>query len=311
MMGTNDAPVYVVTAGSSYLDIDAYACCAAMKELLGLQHQKAVAYSSARPNYSVCGFLKARGHIETALPEDIEADTARYVVVDISDPRYLQDDVPADKVAAVYDHHVGFEAYWKDKIGRGTHIEFIGAAATLVYREWKKAGLQSEMMRDTALLLIAAILDNTLDLTSGNTTSEDIEAYRELCAAAGVGDEWRAVYFSAVQSDIEADLKNALLNDVKALPPDSGLPDRVAQIAVWDAHKILEGLNEIRGWLDEPGHDWMLNVIDIGRHTGYFVCDDTACQEELARRFGASFENGVAELPQPYLRKEIIKRFKD
>ena len=37
----------VITAGSSYLDIDAYACMVAMSELLNWQGIKAIAYSDA------------------------------------------------------------------------------------------------------------------------------------------------------------------------------------------------------------------------------------------------------------------------
>ena len=39
----NHTEPVIITAGSNYLDIDAYACCVAMQELLRLQGKKAVA----------------------------------------------------------------------------------------------------------------------------------------------------------------------------------------------------------------------------------------------------------------------------
>jgi len=170
----------IITAGSTYLDIDAYGCMVAMAELLNLKGERAVAYSKAPCNYSVCDFLVKEGQVARELPEGVAEEDARYIIVDISDPDFLKDSVPLDKVDAIYDHHVGFEEYWTSRIGEGTHIEFIGAAATLIYREWQKAGLEEKMPRSTALLLIAAILDNTLDLTSSNTTEEVREVFRAL-----------------------------------------------------------------------------------------------------------------------------------
>lgn len=44
----------VVTSGSAYLDIDAYACCIAYAELLNRQGIEARAVSSAPLNFSIC-----------------------------------------------------------------------------------------------------------------------------------------------------------------------------------------------------------------------------------------------------------------
>ena len=61
----------------------------------------------------------------------------------------------------------------------------IGAAATLIYREWRTYGKEGRMSPATARLLIAAILDNTLNLTSSNTTEEDRETFAALRRLAG------------------------------------------------------------------------------------------------------------------------------
>ena len=300
----------IVTAGSNYLDIDAYACMVAYAELLRLQGKNAVAYSKAPCNYSVCSFLKKEGQVTGALPSGVDPQTAEYVIVDVSDPDYIRDAAPLAKVVEIYDHHTGFEAFWKSRIGERSRIEFIGAAATLIYREWKASGQEEKLTPSTALLLIAAILDNTLNLTSSNTAKEDINAFEELCKRANVGGGWRSTYFEAVQKSMEADLRNALFGDIKRMRDDPVLPPRIAQLCVWDAESLLERLPEIREWFGEQA-DWMLNVIDISKHRGYFICEDKERQKRLEKIFGICFMGGVAVSSVPYLRKEIIKKIEE
>lgn len=296
----------ILTAGATYLDIDAYACMVSMTELMTLQGRTAVAWSDASGNYSVVPSLVAEGQVRNELPE-WEQD-AGYMIVDVSDPDYLKRSIPLERVVAVYDHHVGFENYWTERIGGNACIEFIGAAATLIYREWKTAGLQDRMSCSSAKLLLAAILDNTLNLTSANTTQEDRDAYRELCALAGIGEEWRGCYFSEVQKTVEADLKNALLGDLKTVRGNPVLPPYVAQLCVWDAASVLERLEEIRGWFDCYAESWMMNIIELKNHCNYFVCDDPHHQQKLAEVFDVSFHSGVAQTTTSYLRKELIKK---
>jgi inorganic pyrophosphatase/manganese-dependent inorganic pyrophosphatase len=298
----------LITPGSTYIDVDAYACMAAMSELMELKGEKAIAYSRAPCNYSVCDSLTKDSPIVRELPVGVAEREAAYVIVDVSDPSYLGASVPLDNVVAVYDHHTGFESYWSERIGNASHIEFIGAAATLIYREWRMAGLADKMKSSTARLLIAAILDNTLNLTSAVTTSEDIETFKELCEREGIGDDWCAAYFSEVQQKIEADLKNALFNDTKRIGNNDVLPQRVAQLAVWDTRSIIGRLDEIRVWFDENPESWMINIIDIQNRCGYFVCDNEYHQRKLEDVFNIRFTSGVARSSVPYLRKEIIKK---
>lgn len=298
----------IVTAGSNYLDIDAYACCVAMAQLLQRKGKRAIAFSAAPCNYSVCASLFEKTHLLTKLPPELSAENSDYVIVDVSDPEFIKDSVPIDRVKEIYDHHVGFEEYWENKIGNGTHIEFIGAAATLVYREWKRAGMQDQLPRETALLLIAAILDNTLNLTSSNTTAEDRAVFDELCKKEQITKEWCAAYFSAVQQRVEEDLKNALFGDIKSIRDNEVLPSKMAQLCVWNAQSILEKLPQIRAWFAEKKDTWMVNIIDLSQRCSYFVCDDGIHQQKIEKVFEVRFESGVAKTPIAYLRKEIIKK---
>ena len=298
----------IVTSGSAYLDIDAYACCIAMRELMELKGINAIAYSSASCNHSVCQSLIEEAKIENSIPLKYSGKSLQYVIVDASDPEYLQKDIPLENISAVYDHHTGFEKYWKDRIGDNSHIEFIGAAATLVFNEWKKSGMQDRMTHSASKLLIAGILDNTLNLTSSNTACDDIRAFEELCRKENIGKEWCASYFSEVRKSIESDLKNALFGDMKTFRNNNILPEKVGQICIWEAGNILGRLPEIRQWLNNMFESWMINIVDIKHHCSYFVCDDNYYRGKIENTFEVDFDSGAAKSDVPYLRKEIIKK---
>jgi inorganic pyrophosphatase/exopolyphosphatase len=306
-MNENKGNTYIITAGSTYLDIDAYACMLGMAELLRLKNIPVVAWSDAPCNYSVCKTLVEEGQVLREMPSNFDGETAKYIIVDVSDPEFLKSSVSLDQVVEVYDHHVGFEEYWTSRIGENARIEFIGAAATLIYREWKKAGMLDKMTSSTAKLLIAAILDNTLNLTSSVTTQEDIDTFCELCMRENIGKDWCAAYFSEVQTSIEADLKNALFGDVKNIRDNPVLPSYMGQVAVWNVESVLDRLEEIREWFNGRYNGWMLNIIDIQNSCNYFICDSTDHQKKIKKIFDVHFEAGIAKTSVSYLRKEIIK----
>ena len=157
-------------------------------------------------------------------------------------------------------------------------------------------------------MLIAAILDNTLNLTSNNTTSEDIEVFNELCKKEHIDEEWCASYFSEFQTSVEADLKNALLNDIKTIRNNDVLPSKIAQLCVWNANSILAKLSEIRVLFSQVTDNWMLNIIDIKNRCSYFVCDNSYHQKKIEKVFDVRFKEDIAKTAVPYLRKEIIKK---
>ena len=309
IMKQNSEEFFIVTAGSSYLDIDAYACCVAMRDLLVLQGKDAIAYSSAINNYSIPQCVAELGVIDRSLPKEIETKKVQYIIVDVSAPNYIDQIISITDVIEVYDHHVGYEDFWENQIGSSnTHIEFIGAAATLIYRRFVSCGLQDQIKKSTAKLLIAAILDNTLNLTSNNTTEEDRRTIVKLCEKAEVNSEWCVQYFREVQKQIEGNLKSAIFSDMKCIKQGELLPDRIAQLCVWDALKTLDKLTDIRKWFGESANTWLLNIVDIQKHCSFFVCDNKYYQKILEKAFDCTFINDFAKLSTPYLRKEIIKK---
>ena len=297
----------IVTSGSSYLDIDGYACTIGYSELLNLQGVRAIAATSAPFNYSISKGILALGkkiEMQKEIPPGLKVD---FTIMDVSNPNFFDGIVQDDLVLEVYDHHVGFEDYWHERIGERAKIEFIGCAATLIFEEWEKAGLTQQMSPETAKILVAAILDNTLNFTASVTDARDIMAKEKLCSLAGIDKNWEEGYFTECQEIIEHDLVSAIRKDAKTDCDTPGLPKVIGQITIWDAKKLLLNRASINSALGQWGSNWMLNIICIKDSKGYIVCEDIESQLGLCDIFGIEFENGIATMEKAMLRKELIK----
>ena len=293
----------VVTSGASYLDIDAYAGCIAYAELLNLQGRAARAASSAVPNGSVVQSL--RGLAVQLDPYTPQAGDA-FVLVDVSDPRFFDPMAAEGAVLEVIDHHPGFERYWRERLGTGADIEPIGAACTQVFARWQRAGLLHAMRRDSACLLAAGILDNTLCFQAQITTPRDRDAYAQLARHAALPDEWPAQYFAECQTALEADLERALIHDCKRMEPTAYLPAVLGQLAVWDAQGILAGQKALlAATLQGMDADWLLNCISISQGKSYFLARSPLTQQKIHALLGCTFTDGVADAGRLWLRKEL------
>lgn len=295
----------VVTSGSAYLDIDAYAGCIAFAQLLNLQGISAKAVSRAALNQSICQSLR---EWPAALDEYHVTERDLFVMIDISDPAHFDSFVDVQRVVEVIDHHPGFEAYWQDRLGTLATIEPIGAACTQVYERWVDAQRFHAMPSTTAALLATAILDNTLNLKGQITTTRDQLAYAALAAKAQLTDDWPARYFSECQSAIEHDLPAALNNDLKRMDADLPLPRIVGQLTVWSAQRLLQ---EHRATLIETLHahdpDWLLNLISIEEQCSYLLVGNAVSAEKVADLLDVNVDDHLARLPTALLRKQILR----
>ena len=295
----------VVTSGSAYLDIDAYAGCIAFAQLLNLQGISAKAVSSAALNQSICQSLR---EWPAALDEYPVTERDLFVMIDISDPAHFDSFVDVQRVVEVIDHHPGFEAYWQDRLGTLATLEPIGAACTQVYERWVDAQLFHAMPSAAAALLATAILDNTLNLKGQIATTRDQLAYAALADKAQLTDDWPARYFSECQAAIEHDLPAALNNDLKHMDADLPLPRIVGQLTVWSAQRLLqEHRATLIATLQAHDPDWLLNVISIEEQCSYLLVGNAVSAEKVAALLDVSVDDHVARLPTALLRKQILR----
>jgi len=297
----------VVTAGRRYIDIDAYACCIAYAELLNLLGKPAIAASTAPWNKSITSRLR---NLSTPLITDYAPSLDdEFVIVDLSDPAEFDKIVDQAHIIEIFDHHPGFEQYWMEKLGNASHIELIGAAATQIYEAWVGSGKAEVMSKESAGLLAAAILDNTLNFKAGITTERDKTTYAFLAKHANLDDVWAAKYFMDCQNAIVEDFAEALRTDTKFLK-FKGLHKELCfgQIAVWDAKRVIaDELQTIPAVLADGGDNWMANIISISDGRSYFVAQDDVVKSWAENLLDLKFDQGIAIADRLWLRKEVLR----
>lgn len=297
----------VVTSGSAYVDIDAYAGSVAYAELLQVQGDEAVAVSTAPLNESISETVRSwHAPLKTDYTPS-ESDT--FTLIDVSDPAYFDKVVDPERVDEVIDHHPGFEEYWQERLGDKSHIEFIGAACTLVYERWKTAGLLGKMSVVSARLLVCGILDNTLNFGAKVTTPRDDAAYKDLLTKADLPDDWTAQYFTQCQEAILKDAVAAIQNDTKTLTFNSfERPICFGQLVVWDGKQVAEYQQVLKEALSSLKPDWFMNLISVGERKSYFFTDNPNVQKWLTGLLDVQFNGSLAAADRLWLRKEVIKQ---
>lgn len=298
----------IVTSGCKYIDIDAYAGCVAYAELLNMKNLHAKAVCTAPWNESITSTVRSwNAPLETVY---LPAKQDTFTLIDISEPKYFENFVVLDRVDEVIDHHLGFEVYWQKRLGQNAHIEFIGAACTLVYESWKAAGLVDKMSVTCARLLVCGILDNTLNFGAKITTDRDKQAYKALFAKSNLPDDWAAQYFLECQDAMLQDIAAAVAKDTKNLTYKTfEQPINVGQLAVWDGKTVVANYQaKLQKALASLSPNYYVNLISVGEGKSYFITDNVAVQEWLSKMLGIHFNGSVATADRLWLRKEIKAR---
>lgn len=297
----------IITAGSRYLDIDAYAGIIAYAELLQKQGIPAKAVSTAQPNESVSKTV--RSWSAELLEEYTPSNDDTFTLIDISTPDYFDTFVDHARIDAVIDHHPGFEEYWQKKIGNRAYIESVGAACTQVYEFWMDANLANKMSETSARLLVCGILDNTLNFSANITTQRDHDAYKHLMQLANLSNDWPAQYFGEIQQAVEENPVRAVRKDTKTVQFNlHEAPIHIGQCAAWNAAELLEKYQDELLQAFGEYDRWFMNIISIEEKRSYILCTSIILKNWLSELLGIAFWGDIAITDRPWLRKEIIKR---
>lgn len=295
----------IITSGSKYVDIDAYASCIAYRELLNLQGIQAQAVTTAKLNNSITNSLL---QLNTKLDKYKKSKQENYIILDVSNKNYFDKMVQEDNIIELIDHHFGFEEYWKKKLGNKANIEFIGAVATIITEKYERFNLLNKMSKDVAYLLMSAILDNTLNFKAKVTTQRDKIAYEKLESIIGNAINYRENYFLEYQYNIENNLIHALQNDTKLEKVNETIPYVFGQLMVWDKNKIIDNEKVLYDTLKKLGDEWMLNLICLKEGKSYIISDNNNVKKKIEKLMDSKFKNNIMTLPEVWLRKEIIKK---
>lgn len=293
----------VITTGKKYIDIDGYASCIAYRELLRLRGIEARCVSSASANYSVTKSLRN-------LPyqfDDYEVEgNDEFIIIDLSNKAFFENFVREEKIIELIDHHPGYEDYWEDLLGDNVVIDSIGSVATIIVEKYEHFNLLDKMNVDIAKLLMAAILDNTLNFTANITKKRDIDAYKKLRSITNLYD-FQENYFSECQSFIENNLEDSIKNDLKMEKVNAYLPEVLGQLTVWDVDSILKRKEDIKNIFVNYGNEWLINIISLKDNKSYIYCSNELISKNMEKLFVGTVDKNVFIITPAKLRKEIIK----
>lgn len=291
----------IITSGCKYIDIDAYASAIAYRELLKKQGTAATASTLATPNRSIPPLiLNLKYHLDPAETPD----NAKYIVLDTSNPEFFDKRVTAENLVEIIDHHTGFEGYWQSQKEVKIEIEFIGSVCTIIFERIIASNHVDVLDTDLCKLLIAGILDNTLNLKSSITTDRDRAAYEKLIEIGKISPDWGAEYFAACEAEILKDLETAIKDDIK-IEKVGVLPEVIGQIIVQDVNNFA--VDEMKTVFKEYP-EWLMNVISLKDGKSYLYFSGEGVQNRLEELFSQQCKvDGLLVLDHFLLRKQIMK----
>ena len=210
----------------------------------------------------------------------------------------------AEIVEILDHHHIGSI---ETRIPVAATFDPVGSTATLVIERYRQAGM--EPIRSTALMLLGAVLSDTVILNSPTTTERDhavieyLERVLELDAT-----EFGREMFERTSDVSQVPAAEILARDAKQYEVAAGRTLSIAQIeTVGDSllerkDELLEALSSQR---EREGHVLSaLMVTDIlAKGTELLVAGD---KTPLERAFGCPADNGLLSLPGVISRKKQV-----
>ena len=291
-------------------DIDSLACSVAYAELLNLEGKNATAYIPKEPANTVTEEIKSWDYKYEVEPKPEELENMEFVMVDTTDPHTFPKFVKEEKIIEIYDHHVGYEDYWKERLGEKAKIEMIGSCATLIWEEYKKRGFSDKISQTSAKLLYAAIVSNTLNFKAALTSPRDIQAFEEVSPISGISKDWIQKYFIEHEEYIYKNTRKAILDDIKIIEfPNLGTKITIGQIELWESKQfVIDYKPLIKEILDNFDHQrWFFNAPCISVGKTYVYTENEKIRSILETNFGFKFDNGIGEVDKLIERKEFVK----
>lgn len=298
-----------VTSGKRYIDIDAYSAIIAYTHLLKSLGKDVTSISTAKFNESICPVIKDINLSLDTIDKNTTINNAEFIILDVSSPEMFDKIVKDNnKIIEIIDHHTGYESYWKSYSNINLEIEFIGSVCTIIFEKYQKHNKLNLLTPDICKLLLAGILDNTLNLKANITTNRDIEACNNLYKIGKIDKSWADTYFLSCQKLIEKDLETSIKNDVKIKCKDKYLPDVFGQLLVLNKDSILEKEDTLIKIMNSYNESWVFNLVCLDDGKSYIISNDDTTKKQMETLFSKKFKNNILILDHFLLRKEIMKK---
>lgn len=181
------------------------------------------------------------------LVEAVSKEANEVILVDHNEFQQSADDIRDVKILEVIDHHriANFETsdplYYR--------AEPVGCTATILNKMYKENGV--EISKETAGLMLSAIISDSLLFKSPTCTDQDIAAARELAEIAGVNAEEYGLEMLKAGADLSKKTVEELISlDAKEFQMGS-YKTEIAQVNAVDLNDVLNRQAELEAVISE------------------------------------------------------------
>ncbi|HEU0051388.1 MAG TPA: DHHA2 domain-containing protein [Patescibacteria group bacterium] len=236
----------------------------------------------------------------------------KIILVDSSDLNGLEGKILPEKVIEIIDHRAVNEAH---KFPNASiQIELVGAAATLVAEKFMRQTIP--ISKPSSILLVSAIISNTLNFKGSVTTERDRKVSEWLNQTAQLPDGFWKELFTA-KSDLSGSKLAERIDGDFAEFSFGNKRIGIAQLEIIGAEKLIEQrLIEIRKILQKLKQEKHLdfvfqNTIDLEKGQNYLIAADDESKDLLEKSLETKFTGNVAKPSVLLMRKQIVPRLKD
>jgi len=291
-------------------DLDGFACAIAYAEFLNKTGRPAGVKFFGTPNIEA-RYLMEKFNFKYP-PEVKTGDFEKFILVDSSELRDLDEIIKPEKVVEIIDHRqVNDAASFKNaKI----QIELVGSAATLIAEKFHDSMI--EISVPAATLLYGAIISNTLNFRAKVTTDRDRLMADWLNTKLGFGNDFTDGMFRAKSDLLGEKLAERIRGDF-AWFDIRGKKIGIAQLEIMDAKELVksrkdETIGILANLKSELSLDQIfISLIDLGEGFNIFITTESETQELLAKILGIEFRENAAIRDGFIMRKEIVPLIKE
>ncbi len=300
----------IITAGSQYVDIDVLSSSIAYNDLLIFKKHKGSVHLTGPLNSTIISEINGWCSNLFSINPPLKSQENKFVLVDISNPEYVENFVILENVIEVFDHHFGYEEFWKQRIGAKAKIEPVGACATLIWEQYKDEELEKKISPLSALLLYTAIVSNTLNFNAQITSKRDLIAVEEIKSLINIPVDWINHYYHESEQSIRKNLRKAIKTDTKfiSLKPYSFM---FSQLELWNAadfFKIneIQNINQIMNNLFTDSN-WLLSISSIKENRNYIFSNIIDLINTLSGFLNIDKQHSYWINDRLWMRKEILR----
>ena len=242
---------------------------------------------------------------EIPFVEDVE-DEQNVILVDHNEASQCADNIENAKILKVIDHHTmnfkaPYQLYYR--------TEPVGCTSTVLYKLYKENNIEIE--KNIAILMISAIISDTLLLKSPTTTEHDKKALEELSKIVDIDVNSYGLEMLKAGTDLDDFSAEELIN-IDAKKFEKGNTQFViAQVNTVDIPSVLKRQEELENAMNKEIEKsglqvFVLAITDILNSNSEIIALGERAEEVIHKAFDKELENNRAFLEGVVSRKKQL-----